>query len=270
MSRELAEGLIQRALAVNQAMLALGNETFEAEGALFVRNRSLRQERDANHVAQVSASTAEEIDRLLARVEREYAGLPYRRFEVDYRTPPAFEARLALDGYQHNEALLMVLEGELAGKAKPHDVRPIEGEAGWLAREALVAASWQEYTERSGASEDLEAAVRSGRSKSPPMRFWLAYLDGEPRAYGASWPGLEGMGQVEYLFTHPDFRHRGLAAALIHRCVADCRERGAGAVVITADASDTPKQMYAALGFRPVAVKRSYWKEGRAGGLIVR
>ncbi len=48
--------------------------------------------------------------------------------------------------------------------------------------------------------------------------------------------------------------------ALIHAGVADCRSRGAGAVVVVADPHDTPREMYAALGFRPVAIKRIYGK----------
>lgn len=62
------------------------------------------------------------------------------------------------------------------------------------------------------------------------------------------------------MFTHRDFRHRGLATALIHHCVAEARREGAGPVVIVADPTDTPKRMYAAMGFRPVAVKRDYLK----------
>ena len=261
--------LARRALAVDLALLALGNETFEAEGALFARNRDLPLERDANFVARVTASTPDEIERLLARVEREFAGLPYRRFDADHNTPPAFEARLLLDGYRREETIVSVLEGDLVGEAKPFDIRPVEDEAGWQARATLVAASWPEYEQRPAAPEGpsarsgqaLESAIASGRAKSPPLRYWLAYVDGEPRAYGASWPGIEGMGQVEYLFTHPDDRHRGIATALIHRAVADCRERGAGPIAITADASDTPKQIYAAMGFRPVAVTRTHWLE---------
>ena len=67
---------------------------------------------------------------------------------------------------------------------------------------------------------------------------------------------------MEELFTHPEFRHRGLATALIHHCVADAREHGAGPVVIAADPEDTPKLMYAAMGFRPVAMKRT-WRSPR-------
>jgi len=85
-------------------------------------------------------------------------------------------------------------------------------------------------------------------------------VDGRAAAYFNSWAGIDGVGQVEDLFTHPDYRHRGLATALIHRCVADCRAKGAGPVVIVSDPADTPKLMYAAMGFRPVALVSNYMK----------
>ncbi len=255
--------LARRALAVNQAFLALGNERFEADGASFVRNRSVPRIRDANHVALVTASAREEIDRLLECAEREFTGFPHRRFDLDFATPPTFEARLAYDGYQRNDALVMALEGELAGEAKPHDIRLIEDEAAWDAYAALHDIDWREYTERLGRTGEewvAEEMYRARRAKSPPVCYWLAWVNGEPRAYCASWGGIDGVGQVEDLFTHPDFRHRGLAATLIHHCVADCREHGAGPVVIVCDPADTPKEMYAAMGFQPVAIKRNYWK----------
>lgn len=259
--------LARRALAVNQAMLALGNEVFEADGATFVRNRSLPEIRDSNHVAHVTASAPQEIDRLLARVEREFAGFRHRRFDLDFTTPPEFEARLAHEGYQPNDALVMLLEGELIGGAKPHDIRLVESAAGWEAYGGLNEMSWREYVEQADRPEDVSLALamlESKRAKSPPARYWVAYVDGEPRSCFTSWGGIAGVGQVEDLFTHPNFRHRGLATALIQRCVADCREQGAGPVVIVCDPSDTPKQMYAAMGFRPVAIKRSYWKDVEA------
>lgn len=255
-----ANDMSLKALIVNQAMLAIGNEVFQADGATFVRNRSLPDVEEANHVANVTASAPDEIDRLLARVEREFDGCPRRRFDLDFRTPPLFEARLLLDGYRASEHILFVLEGGLVGEAKGHDIRQVTDEAGWDARTALMEVSWREDTGQVGTEGAAQVAWPSGREKSPPMRYWLAYVDGEARAYCASWPGVDGVGQVEYLFTHPGFRHRGLATALIHRCVADCRERGAGPVVVTTDASDTPRHMYEALGFRPVAVKRNYTK----------
>jgi len=157
----------------------------------------------------------------------------------------------------------MLLEGELATDVKPCDIRPVTDDAGWGAYAALHDVDWRDYVQRLGRPEGVwtaRAMVRSRRSKSPPLNYCLAYVDGEPRAYCASWAGVGGVGQVDDLFTHHDFRQRGLATALIHHCVADCREHEASAVVIVAGPADTPKQMYAAMGFRPVALTRHYWK----------
>lgn len=262
----LMNDLVRRALAVNQDMLALGNEVFPADGATFVRNRSVPTIRDANHVAHVTARTLEEIDRLLARVEQEFAGYRHRRFDVDPLTPPEFEARLAHDGYQASDLMYMLLEGELQGEAKECDIRLVDTEADWEDYERLCRIDWRQPApglDRQGESWTAEEMFRNRRIKSPPARYWLAYVDGLPVSYLASWEGTEGVGLVDDLFTHSDYRHQGLATALIHRCVADCRVRlrRTGPVVIVADPHDTPKQMYAALGFRPVAIKRSYWKK---------
>lgn len=256
--------LIRRTLAVIQAFEALGNERFEADGATIIRNREVPQIHDANHVAHVAASTPDEIERLLARVEQEFAGFSHHRFDVDFTTPPAFEARLALEGYRRWDALVLLLEGDLMGEAKAHDIREVTNEAGWQAHTALHDVEWPEYSQKIDSPFDertAEEMMRSKRSKAPPVRYWLAHAEGQPRAYCASWEGDSGVGQVEDLFTHPDFRRRGLATALIHHCVADCRSRGAGPVVIVADANDWPKRMYAAMGFRPVAVVRTYRKD---------
>lgn len=66
------------------------------------------------------------------------------------------------------------------------------------------------------------------------------------------------MGQVEDLYVRPSARGRGIATALLHHGIADCRRHGATAVAIVADADDTPKAAYARMGFEPVAVKREY------------
>jgi len=66
---------------------------------------------------------------------------------------------------------------------------------------------------------------------------------------------------VEDLFTLPECRNKGVAAALIRQAVGDCRARGAGPVVIAADPNDTPKHFYSRIGFRPVAVSSHYWKK---------
>lgn len=260
--------LASRALAVNQANLGIGHEVFADDGARFVRDTRFPRVYDANHVADITASTPEEIGRLLARVETEFAHCTHRKFHVDFRTPPAFEARLQLDGYQLSHSLVMLLEGDLHGTPRPCDIRPVDDAAAWDAFHTLNKHDWSEYAARLGKSGDETVGVDLARTqvlKSPPVRYWLAYDDGEPRGYFNAWEGLDGVGQVENLFVQAEYRHRGLATALNHHCVADARDHGAPtgrrrSVVIVADASDTPKRMYAAMGFRPVAIKREYLK----------
>jgi hypothetical protein len=83
-----------------------------------VRDRPLPDIWEASRITAVIAASDEAIDRLLAQAEREYADFGHRRFDVDFTTPPAFEARLALDGYHAREFLVMVLDGD-AAKARP-------------------------------------------------------------------------------------------------------------------------------------------------------
>lgn len=262
-STSVAAELASRALDVNAANLALGHEMFEAEGARFVRNRLFPRIYDANHVSHITAASGPEIERLLARVDTEYQGIGHRRFDVDFRTPPALIARLVLDGYERTDALVLLLGSDLVGEEREYEIRPLQSEADWDAYAELHAIDWSEHMERQNRVEDPSVPgqmLAAHRVKQPPVQYWLAYAEGRPRAYFNSWGGIGGVGQVEDLFTHPDFRHRGLATALIHHCVADCRRKGAGPVVIVADPTDTPKQMYAAMGFRPVAVYSHYLK----------
>jgi GNAT superfamily N-acetyltransferase len=245
---------------VNEANLALGHEVFSAHGATFVRNRRIPNVWDANHVRDITASTPPEIDALIAYAATAFDG-DSRIFHTDVRTPPPFEARMQLDGYIRSEALVSVLEGDLLGPPPPPvDIRPCESDTDWQAYAALGLLDWIEGTppgeERDPAfSEHMTLA---NRLKYPPVRFWLAWADGEARGFLNSWEGIEGVGQVENLFVHAQWRKRGIATALLHHCVADARAQGAGPIVIVADPADTPKNIYARLGWRPIAVSRSY------------
>ncbi len=250
-----------RALDVAQAWLALGADVFDADGARFVRDRRFPGLPGCNFVSHVTAASPAAIERLLERVGQEFAGLPFRQFQVDARTPPPFEARLVLDGYRREDALILVLDGPLRGDAPVHDVRPIADGDGWRAWEALNVIDWREYRERTAATEDLAhgaAVAASRRAKCPPVRYWLAYDGGTPAGFFSAWEGIGGAGIVENLYVRAECRRRGFATALVHACVADARARGAGPVVIVTDPADWPKRFYASLGFRPCAVKSAY------------
>jgi GNAT superfamily N-acetyltransferase len=249
------------AIRVDQEHEALGHRTFKAAGAVFVCNPALADIYIANYVRSVTAGAPDEIEGLLARAEREFAGCPHRCFEIDLDTPPPFEGRLVFEGYEVRVWVLMVLEGELHGRSRAADLRLVTDERGWAEADRLKKLDWAEGRARIG-DEPLpkvgERFALAARLKTPPDRKWLACVDGEARGMASAWSGTDGVGQVEDVFVEPEYRHRGLATALIHRCVADCRAGGAGPVVIVADAGDTPQAMYAAMGFRHVATKRRY------------
>ncbi len=257
--------LLRRTLETLDGYQQLGNEVFSGDGATFCRNRAYPRKHDANYVSRIEAETPEEIERLLARVEAEYAGFGHRRLDVDPLTPPAFAARLVIDGWRRDDGIQLLLEGELllTARAADTEIRLVETEEAWGERDRLSALDWAENCQRTGRPHDTSVLVdftASTRAKAPDARHWLAYAGGQAVGYFSSWPGKNGIGQVEDLFTESAYRHRGIATALIAHCVADARARGAREVVITADPTDTPMVLYAAMGFRPLMTGQSYMR----------
>ena len=253
--------------AIDEFPFYAGGERFESQGAVFVRNRSIPDKYYANHVEQVTASTPEEIARLSERIEVEFKGYRHRYFYVDRDTPVEFEAWLLMEGYQRTDSLVMVLTDDLHGTEKPYVIRLVETDADWQGLCDLIVLADREFESSPPPQTDIERSpdarhqrIAALQSVSPPVRFWLAHDEGAPRAFFSSWTSSDGIAVLDDLFTHPDYRRRGLATALVHHCVADSRARGAGPVALEADPKDTPKQMYAAMGFRPLSLSHEYLK----------
>ena len=270
-----ANDLALKALKVCQSVGSRGVEEFDAAGATFFRNRLVPGLADWNHVTNVRVVNAAEIDTLLERAEVEYDGCPHKRFDLDFTTSPEFEARLICDGYSPSASLIMVLEENLVGEPKPYEIRLVDDDAGWstMADFKRHPVDWApgdadlgHLTEGGTGDDEGQDILISDpayvvKSASPPYRYWIAYVDGQAAAYCSSWSGIDSVGEIDDLVTRRDYRHRGIATALVHHCVADVRADGAAPVVIVTDANDTPKDMYAGMGFRPVAVTREYLKK---------
>jgi GNAT superfamily N-acetyltransferase len=256
--------LFQRVCDARGAYNELGNTVIEEARARYVCCEATPLVHDANLTSWVRAGTDGDIDAVLARADELYAGLSHRKVMLDPGTPADFEARLVLEGYEPNPHVELVLDGELRTPPPPVDLRRVESDDDWRS----LAVLWRLDHEEDSAKghhdpwppEVTEQMVAGKRLKAPALRFWLARVDGRDAAFFSSWPGSDGLGIVEDLFTRPELRNRGIATALIARSVADARERGAGPVAISARTWDTPKHMYAAMGFRAVGVSRSYLK----------
>lgn len=262
---DLAPGhLAHRAEAAFAIFLALGNACVRGRHALYVQNPALPLVRDVNHVRDMTCASEAELDALLADVDRVFADFPHRAFAVTPFTAPAVTARLAVDDFLRDEGVLLCLEGELRATPQRCDIRLLETTEHWRTWEELNRLRWEESFAKSGESLSpalVEQLAAASRARVGAVRYWGAFVDGALQAYFSSWPGIDGLGIVDDLYTHPDHRHQGIATALIAHAVADARARGAGPCVIPAELSDTPKDMYVAMGFRPLTLTSLYYKE---------
>lgn len=262
----MAVGGHATAQAVRQAYAtytALGNEQTSLAGALAVRNIACPSLRDANCVVSGDVGSGES-STLLEQVERYYAGLPYRTFNFVWQAP-GLEAHLVMAGYGATPSMVMTLQGPVLRANTGHRVWLADGSADWEAYQRLLCADWRDTMPDAATTvaDELaqQAALQTAAELSGGAALLLAELDGEASGMCSAWVGPNGVGIVEDVFVATSARRRGLATALMHGAVDWCHAHGAAVVALTADPSDTPKQMYASLGFRAVSVWRSYWRE---------
>src|SRR6185503_2752769 len=108
--------------------LALGNDTEAGPDARFIRCPACPTIYDANCLTHIRARTDDDIDALRAAADERYGDLPFRSFRLDPLTPPAVEARLALDDAEPDDQIELLLEGPLTVEARRHDIRPVTDE----------------------------------------------------------------------------------------------------------------------------------------------
>lgn len=248
-----------------EGFLQLGNEVVATDNVTFVRNPPCPDITDANHGGLVRAATESQTESVLATAREVFSESTYLAFKVDPRTPPRFEARLSLDGFKSGADLQMLLSGPLLADPPPVDIRAVESADDWATVRRLKRLDDEDEASRPGRSpRELDVSrqmFEAKRAKSPYVRYFVATHDGLDCAFFSSWPGKNGVGVVEDLFTLPEFRRRGIATALIAHAVDDARKRGANEVLIGADPDDHPKRQYERLGFYPVCLYRGYWRD---------
>src|SRR5690242_3867797 len=200
----------------------------------------LRAERPADATAEELAAEAERV--------QSAAGIGHRRVNVRSesqreRVGPGFVAL----GWQPEHFVLMV-------RRRAPD-RPAENEVREVDEPALRPL-WAEAirTQPHGKDETLVEQIVEHRrdvGRAIPTRYFVAEIGGRLVAHAELY-SEDGVGQVENVFTLPEYRGRGLARALVLRSVTESRAAGNDLTFLVADADDWPRRLYEKLGFETV------------------
>jgi GNAT superfamily N-acetyltransferase len=98
------------------------------------------------------------------------------------------------------------------------------------------------------AYEEMWRAAAEREAHFPPCRLFLGYLDGQP-AGACDLFTAEGWGRVDSVATHPEFRRRGVASAVVAQAVAASLTLGNEVTYLFTEAGGAGEQVYTRLGF---------------------
>jgi len=84
-------------------------------------------------------------------------------------------------------------------------------------------------------------------------RLWLWEVDGEPVSMAAASPTAEGVARVAFVYTPPQHRRHGYAAACVARVSERLLGQGADCILHTQLHNPTSNGVYRRLGYEPVA-----------------
>jgi len=192
-------------------------------------------------------ATAEELAAEAERVQGA-AGIGHRRINVRSdkqreRLEPGFVAL----GWKPERFVLMV-QRSAPDRAAENEVREVD--------EPTLRPLWAEAirTQPHGKDEALVQQILEHRrdvGRAIPTQYFAAEADGRLVAHAELY-SEDGVGQVENVFTLPDYRSRGLARALVLRGLTESHAAGNDLTFLVADADDWPQRLYEKLGFETI------------------
>lgn len=191
----------------------------------------------------------------VTRFEAELPWATHRAFGLDDPTgPPHAFAELAAAGFEVDRSVVMT-SGPLAGAGRAVsvavDCRPLAGDLDW---DQHVALNRQVYP-GSGSAAELafvkDRAASHRRLVEAGAAVWVgAFVDDRLVAQLGVVNAGGGLARYQDVETHPDFRRRGLAGALVGMAGEMVVDRfGVQTLVMVADPDDEAIRLYRALGF---------------------
>ena len=234
----------------------LGYLPIEAAGITAVVTPAHPDTWDANWVQAGQAATSAAV---VAALHRHHP-TGWQTVVTDALTPPGVEAALALADFREAVTLVEMATAVLMPPPAlaPMTLLPVD-EPEWPRFAALIDADHREGKRTGEHSEAVAAGLTEGmRRRHGACDYWLLVEDGIDAGYGMTAVCPNGLGLIENLFTVPERRGRGLMSAFIVASAARLKAAGCDALFLDAHVRDTPKRLYARLGFKPVALTRTW------------
>src|SRR5512132_3830077 len=192
-------------------------------------------------------ATAEELAAEAERIQGA-AGIGHRRVNIrGEEQRERLEPQFVRLGWEPQRFVVMVQRREPDRPAE-HEVREVD--------EPTLRPLWAEAirSEPHGKDEALVQQIlehRRDAGKAIPTQYFAAEVGGRLVAHAELY-SEDGVGQVENVFTLPDYRGSGLARAVVLRGLAESHDAGNDLTFLVADADDWPQRLYEKLGFETV------------------
>ena len=104
---------------------------------------------------------------------------------------------------------------------------------------------------------------------SPYAKLFCAELDGQVIAYGGVYL-LGDDADITNIATHPDYRRRGAAAAVLQALTAFAREHGSSSLHLEVRASNVPAiALYERFGFAVDGIRKNYYKNPTENAVLM-